>query len=153
MGSGHLDCFVCEKLRGQIDIPGGAIFEDEVVYCGHAWPQEGDGEVYLGACVVEPRRHVESWGELSDQEAGRLGMSIRDTARALIQSEQAEHAYVFVLGHHVPHLHVWVVPRYADTPRAYWGLKLFEWPQRPRGNAEQVSQLCSRLRAVLQVVL
>jgi hypothetical protein len=27
-----VDCFVCQKHRGQITVPGGAVYEDEVVY-------------------------------------------------------------------------------------------------------------------------
>lgn len=143
------ECFICQKHQGVTEVPGGAIVEDELVYCGHAWPQEGDPEIYPGACIVEPKRHVDSWAELSDVEAGRVGVAVRDIARALKQSEGAEHVYVFVLGHHISHLHIWVVPRYPDTPRKYWGLQLFEWPQRPLAAAEDVAALCSRLRNVL----
>ena len=149
MGSHDPDCFICQKHQGLKDIPGGAIFQDELIYSGHAWPQEGDEEVYSGGCIVEPKRHVDSWAELSDAEAGRVGVAVRDIARALKQSEGAEHVYVFVLGHHISHLHIWVVPRYPDTPREYWGLQLFEWPQRPLATAGDVAALSSRLRAVL----
>ncbi len=143
------ECFVCRKHRGEIVIPGGAIFEDDLVYCGHAWSQEGDQGMYLGACIVEPRRHLPSWGELLDNEAARMGIAIRNLARALQQSEAAEHVYIFVLGHHIPHLHVWVIPRYKGTPREYWGLNLLEWPERPTGSRDEVTALCDRLRAAL----
>jgi len=41
--------------------------------------------------------------------------------------EGAERIYLEVLGHHVPHLHVWVVPRYPGIPDQYVGLQLLEW--------------------------
>jgi histidine triad (HIT) family protein len=100
------DCFVCQKHRGEIELPGGAILSDELLYCGHVWSQEEDQGIYLGACIVEPKRHVASWADLNDEEASRIGIAIRDVADALRQSEGAEHVYVFVLGYHVPHLHI-----------------------------------------------
>jgi histidine triad (HIT) family protein len=143
------DCFVCRKHRGEVVIPGGAIFEDDLLYCGHAWSQDEDLGIYLGACIVEPKRHVASWADLNDEEGSRIGITVRDVAKALKECEGADHVYVFVLGHNVPHLHIWVVPRYSGTPREYWGLQLFDWPNRPVGTAEQVEQLCARLRRIL----
>jgi histidine triad (HIT) family protein len=143
------DCFVCQKHRGEIELPGGAILSDELLYCGHVWSQEEGQGIYLGACIVELKRHVVSWADLNDEEAGCIGIAIRDIADALKQSEGAEHVCVFVLGHHVPHLHICVVPRYKGTPREFWGLQLFEWPNRPVGTTKEVEQLCSRLRAIM----
>lgn len=140
------DCFVCQKHRGEIVLPGGAILQDDLVYCGHAWSQDEPEGIYLGACIVEPKRHVASWAELSDAEAQRIGLVVRDMAQALKDFESAEHVYVFVLGHHIPHLHIWVVPRFPGTPREYWGLQLFEWPDRVKGSAGEVERLCDRLR-------
>jgi diadenosine tetraphosphate (Ap4A) HIT family hydrolase len=149
MDSKASGCFACQKHRGEIELPGGAIVQDELIYCGHAWSLEEPQGIYLGACIVEPKRHVASWADLSDIEAKRIGIVIRDVALALERSESAEHVYVFVLGHHVPHLHVWVVPRFAETPREYWGLQLFEWPERVRGDAKDVEEMCDRLRVEL----
>lgn len=143
------ECFICQKHRGDLSLPGGSIFEDDLVYCGHVWSQEDDQGIYLGACIVEPKRHLHSWGDLADDEAARMGIAIRNIARALQRSEAAEHVYVFVLGHHVPHLHVWVIPRYEGTPREYWGLNLLEWSDKPTGREIEVIALCDRLRAVL----
>ena len=142
----HEDCFVCQKHRGEVTIPGGAILEDQLIYIGHAWsPDEGEG-VYLGACIVEPKRHVLSWAELTDREAERIGIGIRDLSQRLKHEAAAEHVYVFVLGHHVPHLLIWVVPRYPETPREFWGMKLFEWPERVKGTLEAVEALVEKLR-------
>jgi hypothetical protein len=41
------DCFVCRKHRGQLSVPGGAIFGDEVLYVGHVQLPEGAGSAYL----------------------------------------------------------------------------------------------------------
>lgn len=143
------ECFICRKHRGLDIIPGGAVYEDDLIHIDHAWSSEDQEATYLGAFIVEPKRHVPTWAELSNGEAERMGRGIRDVSRALKVSEAAEHIYVFVFGHHVPHLHVWVVPRYTGTPREYWALELFEWPARPRGTAEGVEEICWCIREAI----
>jgi diadenosine tetraphosphate (Ap4A) HIT family hydrolase len=149
MGESTETCFVCQKHRGKINLPGGAILEDDLVYVGHAWSLEENQSIILGGLIVEPKRHVDSWAELDDNEAASIGQVIRDAARALKEDEGAEHVYIFVLGHHFPHLHVWVVPRFPNTPREYWGFEIFEWPDRPLGSVQDVAEMCDRLRKSL----
>ena len=149
--AGHLehDCFICQKHRGEVIIPGGAIYEDELIYVGHASVPEDEAVTFLGSLLVEPKRHVPGMAELDDAEAEAIGRMITRLSRALKVREGAEHVYLFRLGHHVDHLHVWVVPRYPGTPREYWGMRVDEWPQAPRGDAEAVTALCERVRSFL----
>lgn len=142
-------CFVCRKHRGLEFIPGGHVYEDDLVFCGHSWSVENNESPYLGGFIVEPKRHVPTWAELNDDEAKQIGIVIRDVSRALKKLPDTEHIYVFVLGHHVAHLHIWVVPRYAGTPREYWGLNVFEWSNRPLGTKAAVEEICSRVRSLL----
>lgn len=30
----NIDCFICQKQRGKVAMPGGAIYEEDVVYAG-----------------------------------------------------------------------------------------------------------------------
>jgi histidine triad (HIT) family protein len=113
------DWFVCRKHQGLEFVPGGPIYEDELVFSSHSWSVENNETPYIGGFIVEPKRHVPSWAELEDAEAERIGRVIRDVSKALQQVLEAEHINVFVLGHHVMHLHNWVVPRYAGIPREY----------------------------------
>jgi hypothetical protein len=92
-GHDQPDCFVCQKHRGLLGVPGGPIYQDELVYAGHV--------------------------------------------------------YAFVLGDHVPHLHVHLVPRYPGAPAEYWGVHVDEWPGAPRGGPAEVQALVSRLRNYL----
>src|SRR5215510_1983120 len=98
------NCFVCRKHRKEIVLPGGAIYEDAEIYVGHVAP--GDSKnVYLGYLMVEPKRHAPGLADLTDREAEIVGLWVARASRALKASENAEHVYAFVLGHHVPHLH------------------------------------------------
>ncbi|HRQ42118.1 MAG TPA: HIT domain-containing protein [Chloroflexota bacterium] len=143
--------FVCRKHRGQISIPGGAIFEDEVLYVGHVQLPEGKAGAYLGHLMVEPKRHAPGLDDLTDREAQALGLMVTRLSRALKVSEGAEHVYALVLGDHVAHPHIHLVPRYPGAPREYWGVRVDEWPDAPRGGAGEITALCVRLRDALQM--
>jgi len=144
------DCFICRKHRGEISIPGGAIYEDGLIYIGHAQIREGQTTAYLGYLMVEPKRHVPGLADLTDIEAQSLGLMVARLSRALKTSERAEHVYALVLGDLVSHLHIHVVPRYPGAPREYWGVRVDEWPDAPRGGAQEIAALCARLREAMK---
>lgn len=143
-------CFVCQKHSGEIDVPGGSVYEDELVYASHGIIDEGRDTTYLGVLFVEPKRHVRGMAGLTAEEAECVGLLTSRLARVLETEEGAEHVYVFVLGDHVPHLHVWVVPRYPGTPREYWPMRLGQWSDAPKGGPAEIAALCDRVRAALR---
>src|SRR3970040_1339326 len=106
------DCFICRKHRGEVSIPGGAIYQDDRLYVGHAQLPEGKTTCYLGWIIVETKRHVPELADLTDAEAQALGLMVSRVSRALMASEKAEHVYSFFLGDGVKHVHLHVVPRY-----------------------------------------
>ncbi|MDO9546291.1 MAG: hypothetical protein Q7J07_06030 [Pelolinea sp.] len=143
------NCFICRKHQGLEVFPGGAVFENDLFYSGHSWSASDQETPYLGSFIVEPKRHIPTWAELNDAEAKGIGKVIRDVSKALKEGIGAEHVYVFVIGHHIPHLHVWVMPRFPDTPREYWGLELFEWPERPVGGHKDVKEMSDKIRSLI----
>jgi len=144
-----VDCFVCRKHRGEVAIPGGVIFETDLISISHA-PLWGEEKAhYVGHVFVEPKRHVAELADLTEAEAQAIGLYTSRVARALIHTAGMEHIYTFVLGDYVPHVHVHVIGRYPGAPREYWGPKVDEWPDAPRGNAAQLAQVATRLRAFL----
>ena len=146
----ELDCFVCRKHRVEISLPGGAIYEDDLVYAGHAQIPEGQAAAYLGYLLVEPKRHAPGLADLTDAEAQAVGLLVTRLSRALKATVRAEHIYAFVLGHHVAHLHIHVIPRYPGAPREYWGVHVDEWPDAPHGGPQEIAELCARLRTHLE---
>jgi diadenosine tetraphosphate (Ap4A) HIT family hydrolase len=143
-------CTVCAKHQRKIELLAGPVYEDELFYIGHSTVPEEHDATYLGAFLIEPKRHVSGLDELGEVEAERLGLLANRVARALRASEGAEHVYLFVLGHHVPHLHAWVVPRYPGTPREFWGLRVMEWQEARRGGFAEVAVVCERVRDALR---
>jgi histidine triad (HIT) family protein len=144
----NADCFICSKHRNS-STPGGVVFENNLVYASHSMIPQGQSKAYLGYLIIEPKRHVAGLQDLNKQESESLGVLITRLSQALTASEEAEHVYLFVLGHHSPHLHYHLLPRYAHTPQKWWGIHLDEWPEAPRGGLLDISLLCDRLRTYL----
>jgi histidine triad (HIT) family protein len=144
------DCFICRQQRGQEPVPGGAVHEDELVVAVHAYHPELSPTPYLGHLLVEPKRHAYGVADLDDAEAAAIGVAVARVARALKQAEGGEHVYVAVMGHHTPHLHVHLIPRYPGTPREYWNpLTVDEWPAARHGGPDEIANVVARVRAAL----
>ncbi|RFB13614.1 HIT family protein [Bacillus sp. HNG] len=145
------DCFICKKHNGLIQTAGETIYEDELVYVGHI---DHNGEdSYLGHIMIDLKRHAPTLADLTIEEAKAFGIIMARVSNALKESEQAEHIYSFVSGNAVPHLHMHIVPRYPNTPIEFWGpMAVYDWPQAPMGNNEQIVQICRRLKGALEKI-
>lgn len=148
-----MDCFVCVKHRDGTFMPGGPVGSDDLVVVSHVAtdaPGQAGSPVYLGHLLVEPRRHVQGLGDLTEDEAASVGRWLARASAALRDAAGAEHVYSMVVGHGVDHLHIHLVPRYPNTPREYWFTRLDEWPDAPMGEADDAARMVSDLRARLQ---
>ncbi len=144
------DCLVCRKHRGEVLAAGGPIYEDDLIYISHAQPWGRESQVYLGYLFIEPKRHVPELADLSEAEAQAMGLYATRLAQALMNTEGAEHVYSFVIGDGVPHVHVHVIGRYPGAPREYWGARVDEWPNAPRGAELEIEHVAVRIRRFLK---
>ncbi|MBN2470744.1 MAG: HIT domain-containing protein [Anaerolineae bacterium] len=138
------DCFICRKHANAGDLPGGAIYEDDLLFVSHA--QAGEQGAYLGYLFIETRRHVAALDGLDVNEAATVGVLAARLAQALKATEGADHVYAFVLGDGAPHFHMHIVPRYPGAPREFYGPRVDEWPEAPRGGPDEVAALVARVR-------
>jgi histidine triad (HIT) family protein len=143
------DCLVCQKHRGELSAPGGTLYEDDLVYAGHVFIPEGQDSVYLGWLVLEPKRHAPGLADLTDEEASHFGLIATRITRAMMAALDIDWVYAFVLGHHVPHLHLHLLPRYRGTPREYWWPRIDEWPDAPRGNEAEAEATVKKIKNAL----
>ncbi|MGB2953575.1 MAG: hypothetical protein WBB74_09330 [Gaiellaceae bacterium] len=67
------DCFGCRKQRGEEPVPGGWIYENDLVCASHAFRPERISEPYLGHLLVETRRHAPQCADLTSDEAQTVG--------------------------------------------------------------------------------
>jgi diadenosine tetraphosphate (Ap4A) HIT family hydrolase len=143
------NCFVCRKHRGEVSVPGGAIFENDLIFISHAQLWGDETEHYLGHVFVEPKRHVAELGDLNEEEAREIGLYSSKMARGLMKMTGIEHVYSFVIGDGVPHVHVHIIGRYPGAPREYWGIKVDEWLDAPKGDAAEIGRVVANLRNFL----
>jgi len=143
------DCFICNKHAGNIEAAGVMIYEDKYVYVGHI---DSNGQPnYLGHIMIDLKRHVPTLAEMTVEEAQAFGIIMARVSKALKESENAEHIYALVSGNSVPHLHLHLVARYANTPKECWGpMEVYNWKEAPMGDNNEVIDLCNRLKTHLE---
>lgn len=144
-------CLVCREVSGEQQVPGGFLVEDDHVVSFHGWPllAGGDARAYLGHLLVVTRRHAPRFADLTDAESAAVGRAGARLARALSNGVGADWVYSAVIGTHVPHFHLHLWARYADTPRDVPWHKIDEWEGARHGDATQVAEFAARVRAAL----
>ncbi|MBO0810819.1 MAG: HIT family protein [Microlunatus sp.] len=110
--SGTSECLFCKIITG--DVPARRIDEDD-----HSFAFLDIAPFHRGHTLVVPKRHVDSF--LADPPAlAEITPAIDRVSRLLTQRLDADGINLFasagaVAGQEVFHLHVHLVPRYADT--------------------------------------
>jgi histidine triad (HIT) family protein len=115
------DCIFCKIVRG--DIPSRQVYSDD-----HAYAFLDVAPWHRGHSLVVPRRHVPDV-IAADAALTEIAPAIEAVARLLVERLGADGVNVVsssgaAAGQEVFHLHVHVVPRYADEP----GLRLLVNP-------------------------
>jgi len=140
------DCLICQKHRGIVPIPGGPIYENDLIFVSHALLYKDEKEHYLGHIFIETKRHVAELAQLTRDEIQMIGIYRQRIAKALMDTLDMVHVYSFVIGDGVPHFHEHVIGRYPYAPREYWGSKVDEWPQAPHGSNEEIAMVSIELK-------
>ena len=107
------DCIFCKIVRG--DIPSRRVYTDD-----HAYAFLDVSPWHRGHCLVVPRRHVPDL-ITADPALTEIAPAIETVARLLVERLNADGINLLsssgeAAGQEVFHLHVHVVPRYADEP-------------------------------------
>jgi histidine triad (HIT) family protein len=116
-----IDCIFCKIITG--DIPSRRIYSDD-----HAYAFLDVAPWHRGHALVVPRRHVPDLIAM-DPALTEIAPAVETVARLLVERLDADGVNLLsssgaVAGQEVFHLHVHVVPRYADEP----GLRLLVNP-------------------------
>ena len=136
-----MNCVICQKYSSQSLI----IAELDGITLTHLLPSP-DGFAMRGRLVIEPKRHVVAPEDLSPQEFSQMGMLLQKGMTLLKNALGAEHVYFFRINDQVPHFHFHLVPRYPETPKDFWGLKIIDWPKYPKANVAEINELSELLR-------
>ena len=103
--------------------------------------------LFPGHCLVVPREHVETLGELPSHLTAPLFETVSRLARAVETALAADGSFVAVnnrVSQSVPHLHAHVVPRRRGD-----GLRGFFWPRGRYASAEEMEETRRRIAEVV----
>jgi len=103
--------------------------------------------LFPGHCLLVPRHHHETLGDLPAGLVGPFFGTARRLALAVEAAMDAEGTFVALnnrVSQSVPHLHVHVVPR-----RRKDGLRGFFWPRHRYASTQEMNEVAARVRAAL----
>jgi diadenosine tetraphosphate (Ap4A) HIT family hydrolase len=109
------DCNICRKQdglktgSGLLDVPrpGGYIVEGEHFLAEHAPLQESSA----GTVILEARRHLLDFGEMTPAELAELGSILNRLVPAIKAVTGVQRVYFLAVMERAPHFHLWLVPK------------------------------------------
>lgn len=107
-----------------------------------------------GWLVLVLRRHASAVAEMTEAEAGELGILIRSVSIALQQVTACLKTYVVQFAEQTehPHVHFHIIPRMPDQPDEYMGTGIFNLlgvPDSQIVSEAAMNEIATRLRHLL----
>jgi histidine triad (HIT) family protein len=133
-------CLFCRIAQGQA--PAARVMDTDTVmaFLDHR-------PLFPGHCLVIPRAHVETLGDLPGPLTAPLFEAATTVARAIEAGLGADGSFVAInnrVSQSVPHLHVHVVPRRRGD-----GLRGFFWPRKRYESAAAMEETRERIARAL----
>ena len=111
------------------------IYEDDHITVYHG-PVESN---LIGYLYIEPKRHVENWYEMTEQEILKMSQMIKKLSGILKKEIDADRVYTVTISEAVRHLHIHIIPRVENE--VVKGLKLIEQVTQQKSDSDNgVSQ-------------
>lgn len=102
----HYECMGCAIGKGEVIVPGGAIFEGKTVLLG------ADPEIPIpGFLIVNVKKHVRSFSEFSREERIEIADVIACAEKAL-RELNITNEVTLVQEERSKHFHLWIFPHY-----------------------------------------
>jgi histidine triad (HIT) family protein len=122
-------CFFCDIARG--DMEDALVYSDTdcIAFLDHR-------PLFPGHCLVVPRPHFETLGDLPAELVTPLFRAAQLLTRAVAEGMEADGTFVAInnkVSQSVPHVHVHVIPR-----RFKDGLRGFFWPRQKYASVDEM---------------
>lgn len=118
-------------LKGEL--PSYKIHEDDLTYSFLALDQ-----VNAGHTLVIPRREVDHWTEVSEEDYVRIQLNARKIGRALLKATGAPRIGQMVAGFEVPHFHLHLIPA--------WSIPDLDFKRAKRLSDEEMRKIQNEIR-------
>lgn len=117
-------CGTCRGVRGELDAPGGVIYEDALWHLDHIIRPIP----MAGWLILKPKRHIESIAAMTPDEARAFGTISSRAAAALERATGVKKVYLGVFGEakDFAHIHAHLIPRPLELDDAHRGPLIFE---------------------------
>jgi diadenosine tetraphosphate (Ap4A) HIT family hydrolase len=111
-------------VRNQLGAPGGVIYEDDLWHLDHIIRPIP----MAGWLILKPKRHLESIGAMTPEEARGFGEIGSRAAAALEEATGVKKVYLGAFGEaeSFAHVHVHLIPRPLDLDEAHRGPLIFD---------------------------
>lgn len=144
-------CAICKANSGEVPIPGGIIFENDLWLVRHLTPGRG----VPGWTMVQSQRHVAGISGFNDAEAANFGPAFRHLHQVLQDVTGALRIYTASMNESSPHFHCHLVPRYVRMPKDSSAWEVFDlYRASAEGeivvDAAEVDRLTKAYRAALK---
>jgi ATP adenylyltransferase len=140
-------CLSCDVIAGRRETPGGVVFENTHWHLSH---QVSPAQL-AGFLILQPRRHVEQIGDLTNEEAATMGPVMSAASQALNRIVEARKVYVCSFGSLLMHVHFYLVPLMAAIPADLNGSNLLNevFAGRCACSDEAAADIAARVRVEL----
>ena len=147
-------CIACRLHRGEASAPGGTIHRYALWVLEHIL----EPIPLAGWLVLKPVRHVESFAELTAEEASAFGPLARRVTAAMTEVLRPAKIYLsmYMEALNAAHLHVHLIPRMDDTPPNRRGPGIFEYAREATASRRNLAdvglavEIVSRIRLLLE---
>jgi histidine triad (HIT) family protein len=134
-------CTFCRIAAGEVEAP--VVFQTSacLAFLDHR-------PLFAGHCLLIPRAHYETLGDLPGELAAELFADARTLSTVVEEALGAEGSFMAInnrVSQSVPHVHVHIVPRRKGD-----GLKGFFWPRRKYRDATEVEAVRAALAEAWQ---
>lgn len=111
------DCIFCKIVAGKL--PSYKVYEDEYSFAFLEIKPSGPGHT-----MIIPKEHVDDFMDLDEEATGPVMNTVRKVELMLAKATGADNFTIGVnsgkiVGHHVNHFHVHVIPRFPDDGGGY----------------------------------
>lgn len=122
-------CPICQKHKSLEEV----IYEDTNWIVTHGPIQSQ----VLGYLYVEPKRHIENWGDFMNEELVTIGLIIKRLELALKKVLPVDRVYVVTISEAVRHLHFHIIPRLDEEEKK--GLPLIKQATQQKSNDRKIT--------------